>query len=196
MLKLVRRLGLIGAWLVTTAMAVGLANTSIQLVGGSVTDSPSLRVTALADDQPVTTVTTSSPVSVVVAGEESVPPGTAPNPSPTEGSTPNPPAAATPDSSTSTTTTSTTTTTVAETTSTTQVTGPFAFPTRGGTVTVRCRNGDAVLAGAVPRGGYAVELEPDMSGTVRVIFQDGDRDIVTVEVVCESGVATRITPTG
>lgn len=174
-----------------TALAVVLANTSIQLVGGSVTDSPSLRVTALtAEDQPSTTVTSVSPVSVVVAGEESVPPGTAPNPSPTSGSTPNnpSPAATTPD-----TTPATTTTTIARerrTPSTSiQKTGPFLFTTPGGTVTVRCFGDDAVLAGAVPRAGYAVEIESSSAGMVRVAFESSVAEPVAVEILCASLIA-------
>ena len=190
MLGTVRRLGLIGAWVATTALAVVLANTSIQLVGGSVTDSPSLRVTALAaDEQPSTTVTSVSPVSVVVAGEESVPPGTAPNPSPTEGSTPNPsPVTTTPDAPASTTTTTMrprrTTTTLAD-----PVTGPFLFATSGGTVTVRCLGSDAVLSGAVPRAGYSVEIEPNSEGLVKVAFVNEIDGPVAVEIGCDSQIA-------
>lgn len=192
MLVIVRRLGLIGAWIATTALAVVLANTSIQLVGGSVTDSPSLRVTALAaDDQPSTTVTSVSPVSVVVAGEESVPPGTAPNPSPTEGSTPtSSPVTTPPDTSPSSTTTTTprrTTTTVAV-----PVTGPFLFATSGGTVTVRCFGADAVLSGAVPRAGYSVEIESNSEGLVKVAFVNEAAGPVAVEIGCDSQVASLV----
>ena len=185
---MVRRLGLIGAWVGMTALAVVLANTSIQLVGGSVTDSPSLRVTALgADAQPSTTVTSVSPVSVVVAGEESVPPGTAPNPSSTEGSTPNPsPAPAAPDQLPE---PPTTTTVAAGGLAPGSTTGPFLFSTSGGTVTVRCLDNAAVLSGAVPRAGYSVVIEPDSSGIVRVSFESAEADVVAVEIGCESMVA-------
>lgn len=173
-----------------TALAVVLANTSIQLVGGSVTDSPSLRVTALtAEDQPSTTVTSVSPVSVVVAGEESVPPGTAPNPSPTEGSTPKPsPATTTPD-----TPRPTPTTTIPRRTTTTlgvSVSGPFLFATSGGTVTVRCLGPDAVLSGAVPRAGYSVEIAPSSEGLVKVAFINEVSGPVAVEIGCDSQVAS------
>lgn len=182
----VRRLGLIGAWLAATALAVLLANTSIQLVGGSVTDSPSLRVTALsAEEQPSTSVTSVSPVSVVVAGEESVPPGTAPNPSPTQGSTPTSTVATTPDQ---------TAAPVAPASSTTVVvpppTGPFLFPTSGGTVTVRCLGEDAVLRGAVPNSGYSVEIRPEgaAEGQVDVQFSSETAE-VRVRIACEAASA-------
>ena len=192
MLGTVRRLGLIGAWVATTALAVVLANTSIQLVGGSVTDSPSLRVTALAvDEQPATTVTSVSPVSVVVAGEESVPPGTAPNPSPTERSTPNPsPVTTAPD--TPTTTTTTVRVRPPSTTLAFPATGPFLFATSGGTVTVRCLGADAVLSGAVPGAGYSVEIEPNSEGLVKVAFVNETDGPVAVEIGCDSQVAELI----
>ncbi len=191
MLTPVRRLGLIGAWVATTALAVVLANTSIQLVGGSVTDSPSLRVTALAvEDQPNTTVTSVSPVSVVVAGEESVPPGTAPIPSPTDGSMPNPPPVTTTPDTPPATTATTVMAPTSDTPSTERVSGPFLFATTGGTVTVRCLGSQAVLSGAVPRAGYSVEIKPSSEGLVRVAFADEVSGPLAVEIGCDAQVAS------
>lgn len=182
-----RRWGLAFGWLVTTALAVGLALTAVGAVSDSVTENRPEPLSAAA-------------VSAALA-EGTGPEGEAPTattgssgPAPTSATTQRPPASAPPTTrgaSPSATTRppapGTTTASTAPVPSTTQTSVPGgggvsappeerSYEMVGGTVRVRFADGRAELLSATPHAGFRVSRNSGDSGEVRVNFRSDDHE--------------------
>ena len=173
------RLGLITAWLLATAVAVGVASQAVGLVADRAVDLP-------------------VQVPIAVAGQSSFGPITAPPADPTPTTT----AAATTTTLARATATSTSTSTTAPapaapTATSTTITAPIettttpldsgSFVTTGGQVTAACTGPDTItLLGAVPVAGWSLDVESSGPAKVRVDFESGERE-AEIEVVCRTG---------
>jgi hypothetical protein len=154
-----RRLGLFGAWLAATAVAVLLTTQAVQLVAGAVSDRPSPRVTPAA----VATAAGSS-ASTVLSDDGSR--------EAFSSSVPVPGASVT--STTLQVSTTSTTEEGSSPTSTTIVNESENFTLAGGTVTVACEGDDISLVAASPRTGFDIEVESDGPREVQVDFEEDD----------------------
>jgi len=187
-----KRFGLGAAWLLATALAVGVASQAVGLVADRAVGIP-------------------VQVPVAVAGQSSFGPITAPPTDPTTPTTASNrsttmvvPATSTtaPATSTSTAPTSvsgTTTTTVPAATTTTMpapptTTSPAPLDSRtyfleGGQVSAACTGPDTVqYLGGFPQPGWSMELEASGPDKVRVDFESGEEEEESeIEIVCTSG---------
>jgi hypothetical protein len=167
------RLGLVGGWLLATAIAVGVASQAVGLVADRAVDR-------------------AVQVPIAVAGQSSFGPITAPpaDPPPTT-------VAATTTTSARTTATTSTSTPATRTTTSTTIAAPIetiptpldsgSFVTTGGQVTAACTGPDTItLLGAVPVAGWSLDVESSGPARVRVDFESGEHE-AEIEVVCRNG---------
>ncbi len=181
------RLGLVTAWLLATALAVGVASQAVGLVADRAVELP-------------------AQINIAVAGQSSFGPITAPPSDPstpttirstttTSSTAPAPTTSTTPTTSSGVTTSTgaTATTTTTATTSpppstTTTTSAPLLdsqtfFPT-GGQVSVACTGPDTIkYLAAVPASGWTLHREDSGPVKVRVEFESGEQES-EIEIVC------------
>ncbi len=169
-----RRWGLALGWLVTTALAVGLALAAVGAVSDSVTEnrpkplSAAAVSAALADgtgpDAEAPTATTESSGTAPTSATTPPPPttrGTSPSPT-TKPPAPNP--------------TTASTAPVPSTTQTSIPGGERSYEMVGGSVRVRFADGRAELLSATPNAGFRVSRNSGDPGDVRVNFRSADHE--------------------
>ncbi|MDH3606255.1 MAG: hypothetical protein OER12_04600 [Acidimicrobiia bacterium] len=177
------RIGLIGAWVLATALAMGVASQAVGLVADRAAEIPVQVPIAVA-----------GPASFDSSTSTLVQPTTTGQPSTTLTTTTAPTTPTTPGSGATTTTLSPVTTLVTTTTSpTTTTTVPplpldsGSFVATGGRVTVACTGANTItLLGTSPVGGWSVEVESSGPEKVRVDFESGEEES-EIEVVCVNG---------
>ncbi len=182
------RIGLIAAWLLATALAVGVASQAVGLVADRAVEVPVQVPVALADQ--------SSQGPTTAPPGDPIPPTTVPATTTTipssSGST-----SSAPGSSVATTTTiAATTTSVPSPTTTTSTTTTTTSPpsldsgtffVTGGQVSAACTGPDTIeFAGAIPLSGWKLEIDSRGPSKVRVDFEAGE-DETEVEIVCVNG---------
>lgn len=176
------RFGLVAAWFLATALAVGVASQAVGLVadravgipvqvpvavGGQSAIGP---LTSTPTDPPPPTTTTTTP-----------PPTSSPTTLPATGAT-----------TTTVATATTTTTTIPPTTTTTTTTSLPPLDSRtffppGGQVSVACTGPETIkYLGAVPQSGWTVELESSGPEKVKVEFHS-DENESEIEIRCHQG---------
>lgn len=178
------RIGLLSAWVLATAVAVGVASQAVGLVADRAVEVPvqvPVAVTAASSFSttstlPAGTVATDPPPTTTGASATTSPPST--------GSTPTTSASAT----TTTSALTQTSTTVQTTTTTSPV--PLDSGTvvaTGGQVTAACTSATTItLLGAVPVTGWNLEVESSGPEKVRVDFELGEQES-EIEIVCVNG---------
>ena len=165
---MMRRVGIVAAWVVATMVATMIAASAVGSVRGQVTDVPAIPNAGTAALLAATTTT--------AVAESSTTTSTAPAIDPTTTTT----AAVTPTSSTTTTTTtpsSTPTTTAPPPTTTTTVPPGPAITTYtlvGGQVWISADEPDVAFVNAVPKAGFSVEVEKSGPKEVEVKFESAD----------------------
>jgi hypothetical protein len=181
-----QRIGLATAWLVATALAVGVASQAVDLVGDRAEEVPvAVPVVGTVRSAPTVTASPLTPVdttvtSVPVIPSTTTPPSTA---APSTGAT------TTPQSTTTTVSPSTTTTSIVSSTTTTSLSplesGTVFTP--GGQVSAACTGAETItLQGAVPASGWTVDVEESGPERVRVEFEQGEQEH-KVTVRCGEG---------
>lgn len=187
-----RRIGLVAAWVLATALAMAIASQAVALVADRAVE---LRVDIPILDQSVlespTTADPNPPTSVNPPATATTLSTAAPSPVTTTQTTTASGTSTTSSGQTTTTTApiSTTTTTLAvgtvTTTTTTLASGSFAVT--GGHVTAICTGQTTIqLLGAVPLGGWSLDVESAGPDKVRVDFESGEQES-EIEIVCRNG---------
>ena len=166
---MMRRVGIVVAWLAATMVAMLIAATAVGSVRGQVTDVPAIPNAGTAALLAATTTT--------AVAESSTTTSAAPTIDPTTTTT----AAVTPSSSTTTTTTTpsstpTTTSPPPTTTTTTVPPGPAitTYTLIGGQVWISADEPDVAFVNAVPKAGFSVEVEKSGPTEVEVKFESAD----------------------
>ncbi len=165
---MMRRVGIVAAWVVATMVATMIAASAVGSVRGQVTDVPAIPNAGTAALLAATTTT--------AVAESSTTTGAAPAIDPTTTTT----AAVTPTSSTTTTTTTPsstpTTTSPPPTTTTTVPTGPAitTYTLIGGQVWISADEPNVAFVNAVPKAGFSVEVEKSGPKEVEVKFESAD----------------------
>ncbi len=168
---MMRRVGIVAAWVVATMVATMIAASAVGSVRGQVTDVPAIPNAGTAALLAATTT--------IAVAESSTTTSTALAIDPTTTTT----TAVTPSSSTTTTTTTpsstpTTTSPPPTTTTTTFPPGPAitTYTLVGGQVWISADEPDVAFVNAVPEAGFSVEIEKAGPGEVRVEFESSDRE--------------------
>ena len=170
-----RRLGLVVAWVVATAMATVLASQAVALVRDQVTDRPSKVATTLALE---TTTTATPPTTSGLTTPSST--------STTAGGTTTTVSSPTSSSTQPTVTTTSTPTTTSTTTGATQ---EQTFYLTGGWATARCSGNEVALATYAPNPGYKVEIKSVGPAELRIEFEEvGGEQESKLEVRCSDGI--------
>jgi len=169
-----RRWGLAFGWLVTTALAVGLALAAVGAVSDSVTENR---------PEPLSADAVSAALAEGTAPEGEAPTATTESsgPAPTSATTQSPPTtrASSPSATTKPPAPKPTTASTAPVPSTTQTSipsGERSYEMVGGTVRVRFADGRAELLSATPNAGFRVSRNSGDSGDVRVTFRSDDHE--------------------
>lgn len=181
------RFGLLAAWLLATAVAVGVASQAVGLVANRAIKLPaqipialdgqsSFGPITLPPADPSTPTTVGTATSTTATGV----------PASTSSTT----TVSAPTSSTVVTATTTTTSVAPATTTTTTPPPPLdsgTFFVTGGQVSAACTGPDTIqLLGTVPASGWSLEVESSGPAQVRVDFESGEQES-EVEVVCRNG---------
>lgn len=170
-----RRLGLVVAWVVATALATVLASQAVALVRDQVTDRPSKVATTLALE---TTTTAAPPTTNGLTTPSST--------STTGGGTTTTVSSPTSSSTQPTVTTTSTPTTTPTTTGAGQ---EQTFYLTGGWATARCSGNEVALATYAPNPGYKVEIKSAGPAELRIEFEEvGGEQESKLEVRCSDGV--------
>jgi hypothetical protein len=180
-----KRFGLPAAWLLATALAVGVASQAVGLVAERTIEVPIQVPVAIGGQSSIGPIT-------VPPSEPTTPTTIAVTPSTTSTTAPATTASTSPGGTTSTTVVppSTTTTTVPPATTTT--TGPPSLDSRtfflpGGQVSVACTGLDTITyLSAVPAPGWSLDPESTGPEKVEVEFSSGDEES-EIEIVCRNG---------
>jgi hypothetical protein len=176
------RFGLLAAWLLATALAVGVASQAVGLVADRAVGIP-VQVPVAVDREPSLGPADTTPADPATPTTIAPAPGTTTVPA-THATTTTPPGGSTP------TTVAATTTTVSAAPITTTTSPPLdsrTFFLPGGQVSVACTGPNAVaLLSAVPVSGWNLDVESKGPSQVRVDF-DSEGEESEIEVVCQDG---------
>lgn len=160
---MIRRVGVVVAWLAATMVSMLIAATAVGSVRGQVTDVPAIPSAGTALLATTTTVVTESSTTGA--------PPTTDVPTPTT-------TVATPSTITTTTTSTTSTTVPTSTTTTTAPNGPVVTTYRldGGEIRISALEPHVNLVSAFPFGGFSVEVDEAGPEEVGVEFESSDHE--------------------
>ncbi|MCH7844209.1 MAG: hypothetical protein IH850_00050 [Acidobacteria bacterium] len=174
---MMRRVGIVVAWLAATMVAILIASTAVGSVRGQVTDVPAIPTAGTAALLATTTTTIGEQATT------STPPTTDGSAAPTTTITV-PPTASSTTTTTAPASTPTTTSPPAPTTTTTTTTTTTVPPRPavttysliGGQVWISADEPDVVFVNAVPKAGFSVEIDKAGPEEVRVEFESSDHE--------------------
>jgi hypothetical protein len=170
---MMRRVGIVVAWVVATAVATMIAATAVGSVRGQVTDVPAIPNAGTAVLLAATTttgVTESSTTSTLPVTDPTTTTTAVVTPTSTTTTTTSAPSTLTPTTTSPPPPTSTTTTTAPN--------GPAVTTHRlvGGEIRISALEPDVNLVSAFPFGGFSVEVEKSGPGKVEVKFESEDHN--------------------